>query len=254
MQASSVIAIFAKSPRPGHVKTRLQILISPLQAAALHRACLEDTATLVRAVPGCEKWLLVAGTPQEASALKRDLQLPQEWKCGAQHGRDLGARLHNALQRFFTAGAAKVVIVGADTPWMGRRRIQQALRALDSADVVLGPAADGGYYLVAARRLLPSMFDGIPWGRAGVFSATLLALGKARVRYRLLPRDFDLDRPEDLARAANLLREQSERAPALAQWIQQFVNQAVREKKEASGSTRRPAPARPHKKRRPVRA
>jgi len=257
MQASSVIAVFAKPPIPGRVKTRLQGVLSPARAALLHRACVEDTVAFVCAVPGCEKWLLAAGTPEDASVLAQDLQLSSDWNCGTQQGRDLGARMHNALRVFFGTGATKVVIVGTDTPWMTPQRMRHALRVLDSADVVLGPAADGGYYLVGARRLEPAMFRGIPWGRSGVLAATLLALAKKRIRYRLLPRDFDLDRPDDLERAAILLREHPERAPALAAQLGKRIGtmaEVKSEQRKASGSSLLPAPARPHKKRRPGRA
>ncbi len=121
------------------------------------------------------------------------------------------------------------------------------MELLDSADVVLGPCADGGYYLVGARRRVPRIFRDIPWSTSQVFGVTLRALEKAGASYRLLPRDFDLDRPEDLARAAALLREDAQRAPALARFLRELNLDS------ASRSSRRRPPARRRRTRRPGR-
>ena len=245
--AGSAVVVFAKVPQPGRVKTRLLGRLTPQQAAEAHRACLEDTIRQVARVPGGQKGLRVAAGPDQARKLAAALRLDRPWKVGVQRGRDLGARLHEAFASFFRAGYARVVVVGSDTPWMGSERILLALRLLNAADVVLGPSADGGYYLVGARRLVPQMFRGIPWGTSKVFERTVRALESARVSYRLLPRDFDLDRPEDLARAAELLRGNPMRAPALARLLERLKADLI------SRSSRRPAPARRSKTRRPGR-
>ena len=253
MTASAVL-VFAKLPEPGRVKTRLLGALSPEQAAAVHRACLEDTVAQVSRIPGCQKCLSVAARLDQgrelarAQALAAALGLGREWRVDVQRGRELGERLHRAFASCFQSGCRKVVAVGTDAPWMGRERILRALAWLDAADVVLGPTADGGYYLIGARRLLPQMFRQIPWSTSQVFEATLRALAKARASHRLLPRDFDLDRPEDLERAAQLLCRNAGRAPALARWMEQLRAKIV------SRSSRRRGPARRSRKRRPGRA
>ena len=244
----SAVVIFAKVPAPGRVKTRLLGQLTAQQAAAIHRACLKDTAREVARLPGCRKCLRVAAGLDPARELAAALELDQTWQVGVQRGRDLGARLHDAFASLLRAGYGRVVIVGTDTPWMGRERILLALDWLNTADVVLGPAADGGYYLVGARRLVPQMFRGIPWSTSRVVGLTVGALERARVSYRLLPRDFDLDRQEDLARAAGLLRADQTRAPALARLLKRLKWDSL------SGSSRRPAPARRSKTRRPGQA
>ena len=142
----------------------------------------------------------------------------------AQSGANLGARMRNALGDNFRAGCEKAILIGTDTPWMGRRRLEQALQALDGTDVVLGPARDGGYYLVGVRRSLSARnlwkpFHRIDWGTPRVLTQTAVKLRRARIPFRLLSRDFDLDRPEDFARAEKLLRRNPRRAKAVARWI-----------------------------------
>jgi hypothetical protein len=127
--------------------------------------------------------------------------------------------MRNAMEEQLRAGASKVVIVGTDSPWMGRARIERALQLLDTADVVLGPSEDGGYYLVATRRMVSKLFSQIRWGTAAVLPQTLRELRATRTSFRLLQRDFDLDRPQDLRRAEQMAARGTLRAPALNRWI-----------------------------------
>ncbi len=189
----------------------------------MHRACLLATVVLADRLRNCEKWLQVAGTPAEAKALGRSMQLSVPWRVGRQFGADLGMRMQAAIAQRLNEGAKKVVVVGTDTPWMGRARIERALAQLEDHDVVLGPAEDGGYYLVGARKVVREMFSGLPWGTDRVLPRTILALKRARVRYSLLPEDFDLDRPADLLRAALLLHQEPSRAKELADWIWRWL-------------------------------
>jgi rSAM/selenodomain-associated transferase 1 len=215
----NALVVFAKPPVPGRVKTRLLGRLSPCQATDIHRACLQDTLALLAAAPACSRWLMVAGSDEEARGLAHEMGLGAGWNLRRQFGRDLGARLEHAMGQLFAAGTRRVVVVGTDAPWIGPQTLRQALRWLEADDVVLGPAADGGYYLVGARRPVGEIFRGIPWGRSQVMAATRQALEKSRIRFRLLRRDFDLDRPADLVRAAEMLRASPHRAPALADWL-----------------------------------
>jgi rSAM/selenodomain-associated transferase 1 len=207
------------------------------QACELQEACLADAVALVNAFMlsnsalTCEPWLYVAGRPAKARALAKTLGLAKHWRVQAQRGADLGARMHNAYTDCFRAGYAKVVIIGTDTPWMKPHTVARAFHALDRVEVVLGPARDGGYFLVGARRTLPArtlqeMFRGISWGSSNVLRRTIKKLRKRDVPLHLLPRDFDLDRPEDLARAARILRHSPHRSAALAKWIMKMVSAA----------------------------
>ncbi len=213
------IVIFARALVPGRVKTRLAGALSRQQAADVHRACLQDTISLVASVRGCRKWLLVAASARAARRLATKMRLRREWRVAPQSGRDLGARLERAFAQQFQARARSVVVIGSDSPWMGRARIERAFRRLERADAVLGPAADGGYYLVGLRRPLPLMFRNIPWGTSRVFALTTRRLKQMGASVALLEADFDLDRISDLRRASRLLGASWRRAPALARWL-----------------------------------
>jgi len=211
--------VFAKLPEPGRVKTRLLSLLTPKQAAEVHRACIADTIAKMTIVPGCRKWLRVAASPERAQEFGRALELNTRWRVGIQRGRDLGTRLEEAFQSAFRSGFQRVMVVGTDTPWMESNLVLRAFQMMRTADTVIGPTADGGYYLIGARRFIPAMFRNIPWGTRHVLDQTLAAIRKAHASLRLMRRDFDLDRPADFERAFKLLREDRKRAPTLARWM-----------------------------------
>lgn len=246
MPARNTIVVFARLPEQGTVKTRLLGELSPRQAAELHRACLDDTLRLVDLLSGCDKVLLLAPPAGSSPAAPGRFAPEADWQVGWQRGPDLGARMENAFQDQFCRGAQKAVIVGTDSPWMGRERIRLALNWLDSSEVVVGPAEDGGYYLIGARRLVPKIFRGIPWSTPHVLDLTLRELERIGTRYRLLPRDFDLDRPQDLRRVTQRLRCGDARAENLARWLAKW--------KTARRSSRRQEPSRPSKRPPPARA
>ena len=121
----------------------------------------------------------------------------------AQHGAELGARMDAAITAELGQGASSVVLIGTDSPTLPTAYLQRAAAWLGGdAEVVLGPAADGGYYLIGARRPIPELFaTGISWGTAQVLPATLLRLQSLRdrgVRVALLPFFYDVDTPQDL--------------------------------------------------------
>jgi uncharacterized protein len=246
MPHRSIVFVFAKPPRAGRVKTRLQSALSPREAAEVHRACIADTVRLVASLPRCERWLLVAGSSTAARKLARAIGLGKDWRVAAQGRGDLGERLARWFRRGFGCSAARVLAVGTDSPWIGRARLREAFAALARCDVALGPTDDGGYYLVGARRWLPEMFRGIAWGTEAVLRQTQRQLQKCRASVALLTAGFDLDRPADLRRAARLLARNARGAPALARWL--------RDRRRASGSSRRRRPLRRGRKRLPVRA
>jgi rSAM/selenodomain-associated transferase 1 len=219
--AHNAVIVFCKPPVAGRVKTRLIGALSARQAAEVHEACAQDTIAMVRAVPGVQRWLYVAASRGTAQNLAKRMRLHENWKIVTQRGADLGERMRNAIDEQLRAGAEKVVIVGTDSPWIGRERIQRALHLLDKTDVVLGPSEDGGYYLIAARRIVAESFSRIPWGTAAVLPKTLRALRATRTSFRLLQRDFDLDRPGDLRRVAQRAARGTLRAPALTRWVRE---------------------------------
>jgi hypothetical protein len=113
-------------------------------------------------------------------------------------------------------GYREVVVIGSDTPWMGAQRLRQAFAELKSNGVVIGPAEDGGYYLLGLRKMVAEIFRGIPWSTERVLELTLKAVARTKLRRKLLRRDFDLDRPEDMKRAARMFKRKPRVAPELA--------------------------------------
>ena len=237
--AHNAVIVFCKPPVAGRVKTRLIGALSARQAAEVHAACTQDTVAMVNGVAGAQRWLYVAADRAAARRLARRLRLGRNWMMVTQHGADLGERMRNAIEEQLHAGAEKVVIVGTDSPWMGRERIARALRKLEKSQVVIGPSEDGGYYLIAARQVVPKIFAGILWGTSDVLPKTSQALRATRTKFHLLRSDFDLDRPEDLRRVVRMAARGRLRAPQLKRWIRE--------------SSRRLKPDRRNKKQRPGR-
>lgn len=196
------LCVFAKPPEPGKVKTRLFPALKPSDAAWLYLAFLNDITQELLDGPYrlCFAWAVAPGE-----------QLPTHGGVDseAQVGEGLGERLYNA----FAAGlgqSAAMVIVGSDQPELEKGRVLEAFELLEKgSQVVLGPSADGGYYLIGLRRdsLDPSLFDGIPWSTGEVLAATLERCQKAGRSCTLLPLGFDIDTPADLDALARRLRQ-----------------------------------------------
>jgi uncharacterized protein len=190
------LAVIAKEPVAGLAKTRLVPALGETGAARAATAMLADTLAAVGA-SGADPWLCF--TP--AAARERLRRLAPGFRLLPQAAGDLGDRLAACLADLLAAGADRVAIVGADTPHVPRASFRQALALLDEADVVLGPALDGGYYLVAAKAARPELFVGVPMGTDVVLTETLARAARDGLVVALLPPLRDLDRVEDLAAA-----------------------------------------------------
>jgi uncharacterized protein len=188
--ARDVLLVFLKDPRPGAAKTRLASALGPEAAALLYRALAEEE--VARTAPrGGEYERLFCFAPDDARAAIA-AWFPGETLM-AQEGADLGGRMAAAFGTAFDRGARRVAIIGTDVPWVGRETVGAAFAALDSADVVLGPAHDGGYYLLALKRACPALFGAIAWSTPTVLAATearARELGLAVARLGVL-RDID---------------------------------------------------------------
>lgn len=185
------LLLFTKPAREGRVKTRLIGDLTAAEAAALHAAFLEDLLDRLR--EGDFELRL-------AWALDAEDELP----AGGvrQQGDDLGERLYRALSEGARDGAA-VMALGSDHPTLPLALVHEAFERLErGAEVVLGPAEDGGYYLIALRphAIDPALFRGVPWSTDRVLSATLERCRNLAVE--LLPPASDVDTPEDLRRLA----------------------------------------------------
>jgi len=200
------ILLFSKPAIPGRVKTRLIGPLSADEAASLHEAFLLDL---------CDRF---AGGPAELRifwAVADDEALPAQPEGGRrQLGTDLGERLRRAIAE--SSDCDQVAVVGSDHPELSEASVERAFEALErGADVVFGPAVDGGYYLVALRprALRDELFEGIPWSTDGVLAASLDRATELGLEVALLESGRDVDRPEDLAPLAARLRREPELAP-----------------------------------------
>jgi rSAM/selenodomain-associated transferase 1 len=195
---SATILIMAKAPRPGVVKTRLQPMLGPRGCAALQAALLGRVAAMAGRVTDR---VVVAFDPPDARAEMIRL-LPGSVGLLPQRGTHLGVRMAAAVADVAAACGGPVVVVGTDVPALTEVLLRAALDALTgSAEVVLGPACDGGYYLLGLRRPVSGVFDIDPvlWGGPGVLAATLARLHADRRRVELLPTLRDLDTQDDAA-------------------------------------------------------
>jgi uncharacterized protein len=192
------VAIMAKSPRPGEVKTRLCPPLNAGEAADLYRCFLLDKIETVQALTGAQA--VIAYSPTDARA---DFEaLAPGIRLMPQVGPDLGARLHATLAGLHNAGHAGAIAVDSDTPTLPGEFLQQAVDCLirPGPDVVLGPTEDGGYYLIGLRVARPELFDGVPWSTAAVFEETRRRADAGNLSVACLPAWFDVDTPDDLRR------------------------------------------------------
>jgi hypothetical protein len=177
------VVVFAREARPGRVKTRLIPLLGAHGAARLHARLVARALATARA------------------ARLGEVEL---WSTRRQRGADLGARMRHAFERSLRH-ADRVVLIGSDCPVLRARNLRRAARWLaGGADAVFAPAADGGYALVALRRVSPRLFEGIEWGGPRVMAQTRARLAALGWRWRELPEVWDVDRPEDVARLREL--------------------------------------------------
>ena len=191
------ILYFVKYPEPGKVKTRLAQSVGFEEAARWYRTLAESNLSILARLPQPEFHITVTFDPPEAEDAMK------EWFSGEheylpQAGEDLGERLANAFASVFHRGAQKVLALGSDTMGLEESHIQDAFRHLDARDVVLGPAKDGGYYLIGLSRPRPLIFKEIPWSTPAVFETTLARIEELDLSCFLLPRLDDLDDAENI--------------------------------------------------------
>jgi rSAM/selenodomain-associated transferase 1 len=190
-----VLGLFAKWPTAGTVKTRLAARWGDEWVARVAEAFLRDTLTRLARIPARR---VVAFTPENTRAAFTNLT-GVGFDLFPQGEGDLGRRLEGFFAHQWESGADAVVVVGADSPTLPLEYIERAFAELERADVVLGPACDGGYYLLGCRQVVPSLFAGIAWGSASVLADTIAALAETSWRLAVLPPWYDVDTPDDWA-------------------------------------------------------
>lgn len=204
--ARDVLVVFARCPEPGRVKTRLARVVGDEPAAALYAAFVTDLRARFAASRFAVRWAVAP--PDTGFAARFAIPAGETF---VQHGDELGARMHAAFARLRDEGFARCVLIGSDMPQLALATVERAFAALDAADLVLGPACDGGYYLIAARRPL-DVFTGIRWGTGTVLAATRARAAEPHLTVALLDEDFDVDEIADLERLEALLQSAHARA------------------------------------------
>lgn len=191
------ILFFVKYPEPGSVKTRLAEETSPAQACELYKAMVEEVLPVLESVE--ETDVMVCYTPETRG---RDVGrwLGKGRRCLSQKGTDLGRRMENGFREAFFMFYEQVVLVGSDIPGLTAEIIGQAFAALDDGKVVLGPAEDGGYYLIGFERgsFTPEVFSDMVWSTETVFEDTVARLTKLGFGVETLPQLMDMDTLDDL--------------------------------------------------------
>jgi hypothetical protein len=190
------LCIFTRVPLLGAVKSRLAATIGVEGALAAHCALVEDTLDRLAVVTGMESVLWLDGAP-DARVLGWQARwlLPLRRQCGA----ELGARMYHALSDCLGAGLDGIV-VGTDCPEIDAAYVARAAAALALHDLVLGPAADGGFGLVGISRPAPGLFDDVVWGGDQALAGTLANAARLRLRTCLLPQIWDVDDAADWER------------------------------------------------------
>jgi rSAM/selenodomain-associated transferase 1 len=192
MPCEEKLIVFLKAPRPGSVKTRLARALGAEAACDAYRRLVTVLLNQLAAVQGLE----LCYSPDDALAEIKPW-LREGWRSAPQGDGNLGDRLGAAFDRAFREGALRVVIIGSDCPTVTPADIHAAWDGLRSHDVVLGPASDGGYWLLGLRRPQPSLFRDIPWGDATVLQRTLEHVSQSGLSVALLREQRDIDTVED---------------------------------------------------------
>lgn len=193
-QQPNILAIFTRFPTPGTTKTRLIPRLGPDGAAALHRQMTERV--LAHAKKFCSQSAAVLEIHFHGGSLEAMKQWLGPHTLIRQKGASLGDRMEHTFHTAFASGANKTVIIGTDCPGLTHDIISQAFTTLENSSLVLGPAQDGGYYLIGLTTPSPALFVNIDWGTPIVLAQTLLRAQSLTVSQ--LPPLHDVDRPEDL--------------------------------------------------------
>ncbi len=212
-----VLIVFTRYPQLGRTKTRLIPALGPDGAAQLHDELTRHAVTAVLgSVQPRHRRLVIRHDGGSRREMRSWLGRPFDYQ--PQGTGDLGTRLDQAATDAFKDGASAVVMIGSDCPGLNSAVVDDAFAALERRPLVLGPATDGGYYLIGTRAPQPGLFRGIAWGTSTVFGETLAAARRAGLEAGVLPELADVDAPPDLPawdKASRLARTISVIVPTL---------------------------------------
>ncbi|MDB0611297.1 TIGR04282 family arsenosugar biosynthesis glycosyltransferase [Tenacibaculum maritimum] len=186
----NLLLIFTRNPELGKVKTRLAKAVGNETALTIYKFLLDKTKKVTQNL-NCDKAVYYS-----VQIRNHDIWEKKNYQKKLQKGEDLGIRMHNAFQEAFENNYEKVLIIGSDLYDLTPNHIHEAFDKLNSNEVVIGPAKDGGYYLLGMKKLIPSIFKNKNWGTSSVRRDTLKDLEKVNVH--LLEPLNDVDLIEDI--------------------------------------------------------
>ena len=194
----TALILFLKYPEPGKVKTRLGAELGFELAAKLYELFIKQTFELAQ---NCSaRQIFVAYEPLDRKDEFAEF-VPKKFAIFPQEGKNLGERMLNAFQDAFARGYKNVAILGSDSPTLPLENIDDAFEKLSKSDLVLGPAEDGGYYLIGLNKAHCGLFENIEWSSDSVLQLTIESAKKLQLSYELLPSWYDVDNKETLIRA-----------------------------------------------------
>lgn len=189
----NAIIIFQKNLVLGKVKTRLAATVGNQQALEIYSDLVAFTYRQAIEVKNADIWVFFSETFEEISESFQD----HITATMVQQGADLGERMQNAFTILFGMGYSQVVLIGTDCPEITPEIIDNALDCLNRNETVIGPAVDGGYYLIGMDKVLPQLFSQIPWSTDKVFNLTLERIKQENLSHYILPTLSDIDSEKD---------------------------------------------------------
>ena len=196
MNPSHHLLIFTRYPEAGKTKTRLIPLLGAQGAADLHRTLTEQTVSMAKQQQQTAQMRITIYFSGGNHALMQNWLGTELEYCPQSHG-DLGQKMQQAVLTSFSQGASRVLLMGTDCPDLTGAILETAFQSLENVDIAIGPAQDGGYYLLGLRYPIPEIFDHIDWGTERVLAQTQANITQKHYKTYYLPIFSDIDRPED---------------------------------------------------------
>jgi len=222
-----VLVIMAKAPRPGAVKTRLALSLSPNAVTAFYCCLLEDTLALARSLGDVEVAIMCPDSDVDELSRLAGVQLAgKAASVVAQKGEGLAAGLTSVFAHFADGHQRRIIAFNSDSPHLPRSVLEDAFESLAAHDVVVGPTHDGGYYLVGAKASHPTLFAGDGMGTSSALERLLARARALELSVGFADPFYDIDVADDLTRLAEELRVAPARAPRTAAWLKEWDSTA----------------------------
>ena len=193
---NKAILVFQKNLIAGRTKTRLAATIGNEKALLVYKQLILITTNVLINLPFDKLIYYSEFIPLDIE--DKEIETTAKTLVLVQYGNDLGARMLNSFSDQFKMGYSRLIIIGTDCPDLNSELLLNAFNALEGHDIVIGPAADGGYYLLGMSKLYPELFEGVEWSTSEVYGQTVDIISKLGLSFSLMPVLRDLDNEDDL--------------------------------------------------------